>query len=257
MAEDGAPHDGQVRVGAHEVVGEELHEIQELPEGGPLDLHGGVLAVEDDAVLVVVDVGAVLEEPVLAVDGHGDHPVVLPGGMVHPACVALVLPAELALGVPALGGGLGRGDGLGVLLRLGEVDGDVQVPVRRRGDPLHVLGDAVAADVVRVLAQAVEPVRGLLRRAVIFFPEGGDDLAGPGGQLPHELGVQQVPADHAPGDDPPGLRVVQQGGQDVLQGQVLPPPPPPGRWRSATRAWSSRFTAQGLSSFPIRPFFTP
>ena len=53
----------------------------------------------------VVDVGAVLEEPVLPVDGHGDHPVVLPGGMVHPACVALVLPAELALGVPALGGG--------------------------------------------------------------------------------------------------------------------------------------------------------
>ena len=49
--------------------------------------------------------------------------MVLPGGVVHASGVALVLPAELALGVAPLGGRLGGGDGSGVLLRLGQVDG--------------------------------------------------------------------------------------------------------------------------------------
>jgi len=88
-----------------------------------------VPAVQNDAVLVVVDIGAVLEEPVLLMDGDGDDPVVLPGGVVEPSGVALVLSAQQALRIAALGGGLRRGDGLGVLLRLGEIDGDVQFPV--------------------------------------------------------------------------------------------------------------------------------
>ena len=75
MAQNGAAHDGKICVAAHKVVGELLNEVQQLAEGGPLDLHGGVLAVEHDAVLVVVDVGAVLEEPVLLIDGNGDDPV--------------------------------------------------------------------------------------------------------------------------------------------------------------------------------------
>ena len=173
MAQNGAAHDGQIRVGAHEVVGELADEVQLLAEGGAVDLHGDVLAVEDDAVLVVVDIGAILEEPALSVNGDGDDPVILAGGMVHPAGVALILPAQLALGVAALGRRLGGGDGPGVLLRLGEVDGDVQVPELRGGNPLHVPGDAVAADVVRVLAEVVKPVGGTLRGVGITLPEGG------------------------------------------------------------------------------------
>ena len=113
VAQNGAAHDGQVRVGTHEVVGELADEIQLLAEGGAVDLHGDVLAVEDDAVLVVVDIGAVLEEPALPIDRDRDDPVVLPGGMVHPAGVALILPAQLALGIAALGRRFGGGDGLG------------------------------------------------------------------------------------------------------------------------------------------------
>ena len=160
MAQDAAAHDGQVGIAAHEVVGEEGHEVQQLAEGGTLDLHGGVLAVEDDAVLVVVDVGAVLEIPRAVVDGQRDDAVVLAGGMVQPAGIALVLHAELALGVGALGGELCRRDGLGVLFGLREVDGDVKVAVRGLGDPLEVPLDAVAADVVGVLTELVEPVGG-------------------------------------------------------------------------------------------------
>ena len=119
MAQNGAAHNGQIRVGTHEVVGELLDKVQELAEGGAVDLHGDMLPVEDDAVLIIVHIGGVLEEPVLAVNGDGDQAVVLPGGMVHPAGVALIFPAQQALGIAALGRGARRRNGLGVLLRLG------------------------------------------------------------------------------------------------------------------------------------------
>ena len=182
VAEDAAADDGQVGVAAHKVVGELLDKVQQLAEGGTLDLHGGVLAVEDDAVLVVVDVGAVLEVPVAVVDGDGDDAVVLAGGMVHPAGVALVLHAELALGVGALGGELGRRNGLGVLFGLGEVDGDIQVAVGGGSDPLEVLLDPVAADVVGILAERIEPVGGGAGALfLVLFPEVGPHDAGPRG----------------------------------------------------------------------------
>ena len=172
---------------------EQRHEIQQLAESSPLDLHGGVLAVEHDAVLVVVNVGAVLQIPRAVVDGQRDDAVILAGGVVHPARIALVLHAELALGVGALGGQLGGGDGLGVFFGLGEVDGDVQIAVRRFGDPLQVPLDAVAADVVGVLAELVEPVGGSLG-AFLLVPllKVGADDGGARGQDAHEFGVKEV-----------------------------------------------------------------
>ena len=102
VAEDGATHDGQVGVGAHKVVGEPLDEVQQLAEGGAVDLHGDMAAVEGDAVLVVVDIGGVLQEPGTAVDGNGNHAVVAAGGVVDPSRIALILGAELA---PRIGRG--------------------------------------------------------------------------------------------------------------------------------------------------------
>ena len=221
MAQNGAAHDGQVRVGAHKVVGELLDEIQELAEGGAVDLHGHVRSVEDDAVLVVVDIGAVLEEPVLAVNGDGDDAVVLPGGVVHTARVALVLPAELALGIAALGRRLGGGDGPGVLLRFGEVDSDIQVAVGRGSHPLHVLCDAVAENVIGVLAELIVPVCGGLRGFLIPGPERPDDLGGPGRQAAHQLGVKEVPAGGVILDTAVLHSPVQKVFQNLFQGAVL------------------------------------
>ena len=127
MGQDGAAHDGQVGVGAHKIMGELAHKVQQLGKAGPVDLHGDVLPVQADAVLIVVHIGGVLQKPGGAVDGDGDDAVVLPGGVVYPAGVALIFRAQLA---PGVGGGRevpGGGDGLGVLFRLGQVDGDVQI----------------------------------------------------------------------------------------------------------------------------------
>ena len=44
MGQDGAAHDGQIRVGPYGIVGKDGHELEKPCEGVPLDLHGPVLA---------------------------------------------------------------------------------------------------------------------------------------------------------------------------------------------------------------------
>ena len=217
VAEDGAAHNGQVRVGAHKVVGESGDKVQKLLESGPVNDHGHMLTVEDDAVLVIVNVGGVLQEPFFAADGHGDNPVVSPGGVVHPSGVALIFPAELALGIAGLGGQLGGGDGLGVLLGLTQVDGNVQIAVLAFVLPADVLCDPVGADVVRVPAEGVVPVRSLPGGKGVLFPEGADDLPGHGGKAAHNPGVENVPGGDVVVAEAGGAGVVQESGENRFQ----------------------------------------
>ena len=247
VAEDGTAHDGQIRVGTHKVMGELLHKVQQLPKSRPVDLHRHMPAVEHDAMLIVVDIGRILKEPAAVVDGDGDDPVVSPGRVVHPARVALVFPAQLAFGIAALGRGLGGGDGPGVLFRLGKVYGNIQIAVLRGSYPLHILGDAVAADVVRILAELIVPVcRRLfaLGAAALKF---ADDLAGPRRQDTHEPGIQQIPAGDIVPDDPPLHSAVQQLTQDLLQGD-----PPQNRLRLLIAVQSQRRQKLIARPHPVR-----
>ena len=86
MAQDRPAHDGQVRVGADEVVRELSQEAEELLKGCPVDLHRGVAAVKHDAVFVVVDIRGILEEPVLARNRNRDQPVIGASRVIQPVC---------------------------------------------------------------------------------------------------------------------------------------------------------------------------
>ena len=142
--------------------------------------------------LVIVDVGAVLEKPVLAVEGDGDDPVVLPGGVIEPACIAFILAAEGTAGIAALRGRLCRGDGPRVLFRLGKIDGDVQLPVGGGSLPFDIPRDAVPPDVVGIHREAIEPVGGGLRGGSVQRPEFGNDLRRAGCQPPHQFGIEKL-----------------------------------------------------------------
>ena len=141
--------------------------------------------------------------------------------MVHAAGVALVLPAELTLGIAALRGALGGGDGLGVLLRLGEVDGDVQVAVFCPRHPFDVFRNAVAADIVCVAAKFIIKFRGFFRTLPVKFPKPTNHHAGSGNQSTHKLRVKEVPVNHAIFfQNSLSIGPVQQSRQNVLQGHA-------------------------------------
>ena len=58
-----AAHNGQVRVRPKEIVGELLHKGKQLIKHSPVNDHGRVPGVHDDAVLIIINVGRILEAP--------------------------------------------------------------------------------------------------------------------------------------------------------------------------------------------------
>ena len=198
---------------------EERDEVEQAAEGRAVDLHRAVLGAEGDAVLVIVDVGRILQKPVLPREFDRDDAVVFARRIVGApgAGVALRLAAELALRVARGFGAAGRGDRARILLRLGEVDRDVELAVLRRGLPLAVLRDAVAADVVRVAGEAVIPVGRRLRFRVEERAEGPDHGRGPRREHAHETRVHQVAAGDPAVDEAARGRVVEDGFQDRLK----------------------------------------
>ena len=119
VGENGAAHDGKVCIGAYKIVGKLLYKIKQLLERAAVDFHRRMPAIKHNAVLVIVAVWRILQEPGTAAHFQGNDPVVLPCRVIDPSGVALVLLAQLTLGVSALLHLQGSRNGLGVLLRLG------------------------------------------------------------------------------------------------------------------------------------------
>ena len=112
-------------------------------------------------------------------------------GWFYAPGVALVLGAELAARVVGRGQVPRRSYGLGVLLGLREVYRDVELAVLGVRLPLDVLCYAVAADVVRVLAEGVIPVRRGLGALFIEGVELFNDLRRARREPAHELAVHE------------------------------------------------------------------
>ena len=192
VAQDRAAHDGQIRVGPRRIVGELAHEIQKLHKGVLVDLHRDMLFIEDNAVLIVIYVGRILQEILLSVQADGDNPVVLPGRMAEMARVALVFPAQQAAGIAAFFRLARLRDVPGILLRLGQVDGDVDGAVLGVRHPFLILRDTVPADIVGRLAEGVVIVGGVLGRYLVLLPEAQLHLGGKRRQNAHDLRVKEV-----------------------------------------------------------------
>ena len=77
----------------------QFNEIKQLGKCTAVYLHRNMLSVKYDTVLIVIYIRRVLKSPFLSLDRNRDDAVILPCGMVHASCIALVLHAELAFRV--------------------------------------------------------------------------------------------------------------------------------------------------------------
>ena len=96
VTEDRAAHNRQIGIGADKVMRELPYEIKQPRKRVPVYLHGNMPAVEHNAVLIVIDVGRILEKPAFTAQIERDNAVVRPAWMSDPSGIALVLHAELA-----------------------------------------------------------------------------------------------------------------------------------------------------------------
>ena len=118
VAENRAADNRQIGIGAEEIVREQRDEVEQLAESGAVDLHRGMLAVEGDAMLVVINIGRVLQIPLRIVDGNRNGAVILPRRRIQIACIALVFMAERTLRIGRLCRVACGGNRLWVLLGL-------------------------------------------------------------------------------------------------------------------------------------------
>ena len=151
-----------------------------------------MLHIQYDAVLVVIDIGRILQAPAVSVQLQRDDAQILAGGMIQSSGIAHIFRTELAAGIAALFCVAGGGDGTGILLRLGEIDGDLQLAERSIRQPFFIPGHAGGTDIVGILAQGVEIIRRHLGGQLIPQAELLVHLAGAGRQCAHQPGVEQI-----------------------------------------------------------------
>ena len=186
MAQNRTAYNGQIRIGTQEIVGELLDKIKKLDKSRPVNLHGRMLPVKYDAMLVVIYIRRILEPPLAVVDGNPDHPVVVSRRMVQAPRIAFVFHTQQAFRIAALFRISCSGDGFGVFFWFGKVNGNIQLAVRGLGNPFLVFAHPVPADVIRILAQLVKIIRGCPRP--LFFinpPEPGRHFGRPWHQAVH------------------------------------------------------------------------
>ena len=192
VAQNRAADNGQICVGAEEVVRKLLREVQQAPKRRVRDAHGRMRCIQDNAVLVIIDIRRVLQIPVAAIQLQRNDAVVLPGRVVHAARIALVFRAKSAFRVAGLRRVFGSGDGARVLFGLGQVDRDVERSVFAIIRPLLVLRNTVTPDIVSILTEAVEPVSCFARRDFIECAEAGAHLMRARRKGAHEFRVEQI-----------------------------------------------------------------
>ena len=217
MAQNRAANNGQVGIGAHKVMREGLDKVQQLFKCGLIDLHGNMLGIENDTMLVVINVGTILQTPGLIADGNRHDPMIGTGGMVHPSCITLILHTQLALGVSRLGGVLGSSNGFRVLLRFAQIDGDIQLAIFALILPAHILLDAITADVVGVTGEFIIPVSSINWRQGILFPESINHFSGHGSNCTHDSGIENILGSDAVITDTLGNCIVQNACQNLFQ----------------------------------------
>ncbi len=128
-----------------------------------------MLSVKHDTMLVIIYIRGILESPSAVIDRNRNNSVILPCRMVQASRIPLVLHTEQTLGITDRFCILRRRNRLGILFRLGKVDGNVNLSIRGIYLPLHILFHTVTADIITVLAEFIVVIRCILRGNLILF----------------------------------------------------------------------------------------
>ena len=112
----------EIRIRSQNIVWKLLHKIKQLAEGIVINLHRYMLSVKHDTVLIIINIGRILESPLFPIDLNGNNAVILSCRMIDPACISFVFTAEQTFRISSLLHQLRCCDCLRVLLWLRKVD---------------------------------------------------------------------------------------------------------------------------------------
>ena len=198
-------------------MGHPFYKIKQFAKCRMVNFHRGMLPVKYNTVLIVIHIGGILESPLVPVNGQRNDSVVLPGGMVQIPRVPFIFPAQQAFGISTLLCQLSRRNGFGIFFRFGEIDGDINLPIRTLHHPFHIFTNPVSADIIRILAELIEIIGSFLRALLVKFLESGNHLAGSRQKAVHQPCIQKIPFNHRVPDEFVLTGVIQQSFQRLLK----------------------------------------
>ena len=143
--------------------------------------------------------------------------MVLSCRMIYTTCIAFIFPAQLTFGISTCFCISGSGNGFGILFRLGQIDGNVDLSIITGDLPFLILAYPVTADVVAVLREFVKESSSCFRRYLVLFPEVCLDLSRAWEQTVHQSGVKKIPVSDAVRDQFPSDCFIQQFFQNLFQ----------------------------------------
>ncbi|MNV63808.1 hypothetical protein D3C71_1564180 [compost metagenome] len=111
-----------------------------------------MIMMEYNTVLVVVNIWRVLKEPFLIIQLKWNDTQVLARRMINPTSIPNILAAQQTFWIYRRREQAGHSNFLRTLLRLGQIDGHLDVTVRRILQPVDILGNPVHPDIVGIYA---------------------------------------------------------------------------------------------------------
>ena len=209
MRQDGTADNRQIRIRAQKVMREDRDEVQQIFKALAGYLHRDMLAVQYDAVLIVIRVRRVLHEPPVTGQAQWNQTMRLAGRMTGMTSIAFILTAQQTFRIRAGFHELCLGNIPRILLRLGQIDGDIEIAIFRSRLPDDILIDTILADVVRSNAHLVEFIRSRFRGTGIVTAPPADNLRRTWHDTVHDTRVKKVALIDRILDQPLRCRIVE------------------------------------------------
>ena len=171
---------------------EQRDKIQQAHKSRARQFHRLVLGLEHDAMLVVILIRRILQEPGFIVQRQWNQAQILPRRMIDAPRVALVFTAQQAFRVRSAFGLPCGNDRFRIFFRLGQIDRDVQLTIGTAMFPAIVFRHTRHANVIARARLLVKIPRRRLRTARVFMRKCGLNHRRWRHKTAHQRGIKQI-----------------------------------------------------------------
>ena len=102
MAQNGAAHNGEVRIGACRIMRKLTDKIQQLLKYCPVNFHGNMSVIKNNTMFIIINIGRILQIVGLSTQRKRDNSVILSRRMGKIPGITFIFLTEQATGIAGL-----------------------------------------------------------------------------------------------------------------------------------------------------------
>ncbi len=174
-----------------------LYKLKKLHKGIMFYLHRNMLAVKNNAVLIVIYIWRILKSPFVSLNFDRYNSMILSCRMIDSASIAFIFHTELTFGISTLLCIFCSSNCFGIFFWFRKINCDIHLAIRCLRFPLHISGNPITPDIICILAECIIPVCRCLRSLfLIKLSECKNHIRWTRHQSSHNLCVKQIPVNN-------------------------------------------------------------